>query len=84
MGRHLSDLAERIKRGGGAPASDLLIAEYVSPTAIKIGGETFSHGIAINPDLLLNCTECGKKTVRAGEVVLVANIGAQFYVICKV
>ena len=84
MGRYLSDLAERIKRGSGAPSSDLFIAEYVSPTAIKVGGETFCHGIATNPDLLLNCTTCGKKAAKAGDIVLVVGIGAQFYVICKV
>lgn len=73
MGEYTSRLAKRIK-GKETAGERLLTAEYVSPAAIRIGGELFSHNIHRNP-------EC---TAAAGDTVLVAQIGSGFYIICKV
>lgn len=84
MGEYTSRLAQRIKRNTlGQGGGQLLTAEYVSASAIRIGGEVFSHGVHVNPDLLISY-ECGKKAVAAGDSVLVANLGTAFYVICKI
>lgn len=82
MSGYISRLAERIRRGSTGSSAELFLAEYVSPSSIRIGGELFSHDVSINPDLLLSC-EYGKRAVSAGDTVLAAMIGNSFYVICR-
>jgi len=43
------------------------------PSAIRIGGELFSHNVHGNP-------QCD---AMAGDTVLAAQIGSSFYVICR-
>lgn len=76
MGEHTSKLAGRIKRAGSQEEGTgvLRCAEYVSPAAIRIGGQLFNHNVRCNP----GCT------AAAGDTVLVTQIGSNFYVICKV
>ncbi len=76
MGEHTSKLAGRIKRAGIQEDGTGVIrcAEYVSPSAIRIGGQLFSHNVRRNPDC----------TAAAGDTVLVTQIGSSFYVVCKV
>lgn len=74
MEEYIGKLASRIKKQGTDSSGSILTAEYVSPTAVRIGGELFSHNVFRNP-------QC---TALAGETVLVAHIGNAFYIICKV
>lgn len=75
MGEYTVKLARRIKENGsGGEDSSLLCAEYVSASAIRIGGQMFSHNVFHNP-------ECHAQT---GDNVLAARIGGAFYVICRV
>lgn len=76
MGEYTSKLAQKIKntKGNDEGIGGIRQAEYVSPTAIRIGGQLFSHNVHRNP-------QC---TVMAGDNVLVAHIGPSFYIICKV
>ena len=39
MGGYTAKLARRIKEQGAGGSSPLILAEYVSPSAIRIGGE---------------------------------------------
>ena len=73
MGEYTGKLARRIK-GQASAGGTILTAEYVSPGAVRIGGELFSHSVRRNPDC----------TVQAGDTVLAAQIGSSFYIICKV
>lgn len=76
MGEYAGKLAKRIKESGNneMEAGVIRCAEYVSPAAIRIGGQLFNHNIYKNP-------EC--KAV-SGDTVLVGHIGSSFYVMCKV
>ena len=74
MGEYTSKLARKIKDQGVVTGGTILVAEYVSPGAIRIGGELFSHSVSRNP-------EC---SLTAGDTVLAAQIGSCFYIICKV
>lgn len=79
MGEYTAKLAKRIKEQGSAGGSpggsgNLLCAEYVSPSAIRIGGQLFSHNVRRNPECIL----------EAGDTVLAAHVGSAFYIICKV
>ena len=49
MGGYTAKLARRIKEQGAGGSSPLILAEYVSPSAIRIGGELFSHNVHGNP-----------------------------------
>ena len=49
-------------------SSPLILAEYVSPSAIRIGGGLFSHNVHGNP----------RVTQLAGDTVLAAQIGSPF------
>lgn len=76
MGEYTNKLAHEIRRAGSPEAGTGVLrrAEYVSPAAVRIGGQLFRHNIHQNP-------ECH---ATAGDSVLVAHIGPAFYVICKV
>lgn len=75
MGEYVGKLARRMKKQeSGSGTGELLCAEYVSPNAIRIGGQIFSHNVYQNPDC----------SAQAGDQILVAQIGTSFYVICKV
>ncbi len=74
MGEYTGKLAKKLRSQQAAGTGGLLCAEYVSPNAIRIGGQTFSHNIHQNPDC----------SAQAGDSVLAAQIGTSFYVICKV
>lgn len=76
MGKYTSRLANKIQKSGVQEPGTGIIrsADYVSPSAIRIGGQLFSHNIMRNP-------EC---TANPGDTVLVAQIGPSFYIICKV
>ena len=76
MGEYTSKLAGKLKGIGRQEVGTgtLRCAEYVSPAALRIGGQLFSHNVKRNPDC----------TAAVGDSVLVAQIGATFYVICKV
>ena len=79
MGEYTAKLAKRIKEQGSAKGTiggsgSLLCAEYVSPAAIRNGGQLSSHNIHRTPECIL----------EAGDTVLAAHVGAAFYIICKV
>lgn len=74
MGEYTAKLAGRIKNQGGTEAGTIRLAEYVSPSAIRIAGQLFSHNVHNNPDCI----------IQAGDTVLTVQLGASFYVICKV
>ena len=73
MGGYTAKLARRIKEQGAGGSSPLILAEYVSPSAIRIGGELFSHNVHGYPQCV----------ATAGDTVLAAQIGSSFYVICR-
>ena len=50
MGEYTGKLARKLRNQQAAGTGELLCAEYVSPNAIRIGGQTFSHNIYQNPD----------------------------------
>lgn len=74
MGEYTGKLARRIKGQAPATGGTVLAAEYVSPGAIRIGGELFSHSVRCNPECM----------AQAGDTVLAVQIGSSFYIICKV
>ena len=74
MGECTGKLARKLRNQQAAGTGELLCAEYVSPNAIRIGGQTFSHNIYQNPDC----------SAQVGDSILAAQIGTSFYIICKV
>ena len=77
MGEYTGKLARRIKgQAAAASGGTILMAEYVSPGAIRIGGELFSHSVRCNPAYAA--------VAETGDTVLAAQIGTSFYIICKV
>ena len=74
MDEYVGKLAKRIKGQNTVGNGTMIIAEYVSPTAVMIGGELFSHNVFRNPQCIL----------ESGDTVLTAQIGTSLYVICKV
>ena len=63
MGGYTAKLARRIKEQGAGGSSPLILAEYVSPSAIRIGGELFSHNVHGNPQ----CDACLLYTSDAAD-----------------
>lgn len=77
------EMVDALRSGGGGRGWMFAQIKSVAPLTILAYDQVISRGLYINPDLLV-WTGGGGYVLKAGDTVVVLQVGAEFYILERV